>query len=515
MQIPDYLTQEDLLQIEEQGLSLKEIEKQIKRLTNGFPYLKVLRSATVGEGITRLSKEEQVKYLEEWSKAQSSSGKKIIKFIPASGAASRMFKELYEVLSNSQECSMEELPDSVKSVLDQIHLFAFFDALNSVCLKNEFKTCTRMLAQGEYRKVISYLIEEKGLNYGNLPKALLLFHKYKDGNRTAAEEHLAEGAMYAKDLQGDVHLHFTLSPEHIAPFNELMSQKKSLLEERYSVNYNISYSIQKKETDTIAVDMNNQPLRDPKTGRLVFRPGGHGALIQNLNEIDADIIFIKNIDNVVPDHHKCETVIYKKVLGGFLVFLRNKVYRLMESLTKGRISRDTIEQARDLLYRYFSVDINIEGLHPEDAVRIIREKLNRPIRICGMVKNEGEPGGGPYIIEHEDGTTSLQILEGTQIDTSTEEGQKLLLSGTHFNPVDIVCSIKDYQGKFFDLTAFIDENTGFIAEKSKGGERLKALELPGLWNGAMAGWNTAFVEVPAETFNPVKTINDLLRDSHR
>lgn len=515
MNITDYFNEKDIKQIEEMGLSVSDVEKQIKRFSKGFPYLNVVKAASLKDGILSLDKEKLNKYLEIWEQIQRHDDTQILKFVPASGAASRMFKDLYEFLNSEEEYTEDTLPESIKLFFSNISDFAFYNALDETCLSSDWRTVSCMLAQNDYKGVVRNLLDEKGLAYGHLPKALLLFHRYKDANRTAAEEHLAEGALYAKDGKGEVNLHFTLSPEHIQPFNKLMAAKKKDLEDRYSVRFNISHSVQKKETDTIAVDLQNRPLRDGETGNLVFRPGGHGALIQNLNDIDADVIFIKNIDNVVPDHHKCETIIYKKALAGYLIYLRDKIYKIMDQISRGKYSKELLENAVDLLRRHFSVKVNVEDLPLEESISIVREKLNRPIRVCGMVRNEGEPGGGPYIVEDEDGTTSLQILESTQIDKNNDEAMSILRSGTHFNPVDLVCCVKDFKGHKFDLTAFIDEDTGFISEKSKNGVELKALELPGLWNGAMSGWNTAFVEVPVETFNPVKVVTDLLRDMHQ
>lgn len=511
----ELLNENDLEQIEAKGLTVADVEKQLKQFTKGFPYLNIISAATIGNGIHKLNDDELNQYLSIWEGVQKSCKDKIIKFIPASGAASRMFKALYEFINTDQDYTLDELPDKVKVFFQNIQKFAFYDALNDTCLKNDWRTVSRMMAQNDFKGILENLLETKGLSYGSLPKALLLFHKYDNGNRTAAEEHLAEGAYYAKNIKGEVNLHFTLSPEHIVPFDELINEKKGQIEDLFSVNYNITYSVQKPETDTIAVDMNNRPLRDAESHKLVFRPGGHGALIQNLNEIDADIIFIKNIDNVVPDRFKCDTIIYKKVLGGYLIYLRDAIFRIMDQLNKGKVTKELLESAVELLDKHFSVKVDINDLHPEEAAVILREKLNRPIRVCGMVKNDGEPGGGPYIIKEEDGSTSLQILESTQINKEDPKDLEIFENSSHFNPVDLVCCVKDSNGNKFDLNAFVDENTGFISHKSKDGVELKALELPGLWNGAMAGWNTSFIEVPASTFNPVKVVNDLLRDMHQ
>ena len=355
----------------------------------------------------------------------------------------------------------------------------------------------------------------EGLNYGGLPKGLLLFHKYEEGARTAVEEHLAEGAMYAKNNLGEVNLHFTVSPEHLDFFRRLVEEKVPIYEEKFSVHYDISFSTQKLSTDTIAVDMDNQPFR-LDNGKLLFRPGGHGALIQNLNDLDADVIFIKNIDNVVPDNFRGATVIYKKLLAGVLVSVQKKIFEYLRQIETGKYNHDQIIEMVHFLQDTLCIrNPKTKLLEDTELVNYITAKLKRPLRVCGMVKNVGEAGGGPFIAVNPDGTTSPQILESSQIDMSDPAKKAMFESGTHFNPVDLVCATKDYKGNRYDLPKFVDKNTGFISHKSKDGRDLKALELPGLWNGAMSGWNTIFVEVPIETFNPVKTVNDLLRPEHQ
>ena len=515
---PSLLNQQDLADLEKRNISRSNVESQLRRFEKGFPYLDLVAAADAGNGVQVFTDARLKECLSRWEEVLSASEEKIVKFVPASGAASRMFKSLYEYLSSHAdgESQTEDVSPQVMDVLENLGKFAFDDELNRVCLLNNWKTISKLYQQGEYVALIENLLMEKGLGYGKLPKAMIRFHDYEEGSRTAAEEHLAEGALYAKNSRGDVHVHFTLSPEHIDPFRSLILRKTPKLEDHFSVSFEVTYSIQKSETDTIAVDMENQPLRD-KEGHLILRPGGHGALIENLNDLDADIIFIKNIDNVVPDRYKCDTIIYKKALGGYLVLLRDKVYEFMRQLAGERKAQPAlIEEIRSFLKESFSIDTeSLVGLPAQDVADQLRKLLNRPMRVCGMVRNEGEPGGGPYLVRDAKGLTSLQILESTQIDKGNPADAEIMEEARYFNPVDLVCCVRDYEGRKYNLKAFVDEDTGFISHKSKDGVELKALELPGLWNGAMSGWNTAFVEVPASTFNPVKVVNDLLRPMHQ
>lgn len=518
------LTEQDLKQLEDLGISRSAFEQQVSRFEKGFPYLNIVQSADTDKGIQVLSDTRKEELLRIWEQTLNDPSVNVVKFVPASGAASRMFKELYQYLDGAEPSA------KVQEVLDHLSDFAFYDALNRACMLREGgKTIVKLLEKGEGRTIIHHLLEESGLGYGHLPKALILFHKYPSNPRTAAEEHLAEGAKYANPCSGRVRIHYTLSPEHIKPFETMLSRRKGDLEEAFISAFEVTHSIQKPSTDTVAVDMENIPLRDSE-GKLVFRPGGHGALIENLNDIDADIIFIKNIDNVVPDFKRSDTIIYKKVIGGYVVELRDRVYKYMSEMQDPRrVSDGLIEEVQTFLRESFCIetesiqrdavdDIVGEVEHAqlkENVVRELRGLLNRPIRVCGMVRNEGEPGGGPYIVRDDSGVTSLQILESTQIDMSDPHAKAEFESSKYFNPVDLVCCTKDFRGNSFDLRLFVDKETGFISQKSSGGKDLKALERPGLWNGAMSHWNTAFVEVPASTFNPVKTVNDLLRPAHR
>ncbi|NQU84713.1 MAG: DUF4301 family protein, partial [Mariniphaga sp.] len=370
-----------------------------------------------------------------------------------------------------------------------------------------------------FNKAINLLLSESGLNYGNLPKGLLKFHKYNDCERTPLEEHLVEGALYSKDNKGKVSLHFTVSPEHQPSFEELLNLIKDKYESNFSVTYEIEFSQQKPSTDTISVDTKNNPFRE-KDDTILFRPGGHGALLENLNDLDADIIFIKNIDNVVPDRLKNPTIQYKKALAGVLLKYQERIFRYQKELNEKHytaLNSAFLAEAANFLENTLNTKPaeNHYYTEKETLYRYLQQKYNRPIRVCGMVKNEGEPGGGPFWALNSDQTISLQVVEGSQIDNKDESQAKLINQSTHFNPVDLICGIKNYKGEKFNLPDFTDPETGFISYKSKDGKDLKALELPGLWNGAMSNWNTLFVEVPIETFNPVKTVNDLLRINHQ
>ncbi len=503
-------TQLDLELLAKKGISPAQIEEQLSFFEKGFPFLSITASASVEKGILCIPESAQETYLNEWRNYLLQNNQ-IVKFVPASGAASRMFKDLFEFLGAGYTIPTT---DFEKKFFDKIEDFAFYGDLNDVCLKNQQKDISSLMASGDYKAIVKNLLDSQGLNYGQLPKGLLKFHRYPDTNRTAMEEHLVEGAMYACNSGKIVKVHFTVSPEHRVLFESLVSEKISGYEKRFGVKYDITFSEQKSSTDTLAVDENNKPFKDGD--QLLFRPGGHGALIENLNDIDADVVFIKNIDNVVPDSFKEPTILYKKLIAGVLIDLQNKIFKYLGLIESGKYTR---EELLEMIY-FLQHELNIKNpdikiLEDAELVLYIKSKLNRPLRVCGMVKNEGEPGGGPFLAVNPDGTVSLQILESSQIDLKDPEKKAMFEKGTHFNPVDLVCALKDYKGKAFDLPKYVDKNTGFISIKSKNGKALKALELPGLWNGAMSDWNTVFVEVPIGTFNPVKTINDLLRREHQ
>lgn len=503
-------TKKDIEKLNIQGLDIIEVQKQIDRFKTGFPFLEIVNYATNDKGITVLNPEEADIYINIWD-GYSRSGHSVVKFVPASGAASRMFKDLFEFLQRKSESPDN---DSISMFFDNIRAFAFFDDLNSACVSKKGEDVESLILHGRYKDVLEVLLLKNGLNHGGLPKGLLKFHAYENCNRTPVEEHLVEGALYAKSNDGGVTLHFTVSPEHRQLFKELILKVSDSYEQAFGVKFDISFSEQKMKTDTIAVDDNNEPFRDGED--LLFRPGGHGALIENLNDLSADIIFIKNIDNVVPDKFKDEEAYYKKMLAGYLVDVQSRIFGYLKLINSGVYSREELLEILYFLQDELTVK-NPDTKYLEDAelVLYLQKKLNRPIRVCGMVKNVGEAGGGPFFAVNEDGTVSLQILESSQIDLDDPRKKDLFVNGTHFNPVDVVCGVKDFNGEKFDLITFIDENTGFISKKTKEGRALKALELPGLWNGAMSDWNTVFVEVPLSTFNPVKSVNDLLRKEHR
>jgi hypothetical protein len=491
-----------------QGKQIETVQIQLESFKQGFPYLNLVAPATPARGIQVWS-ESQVKDYQSYFEKRASE-LELVKFVPASGAASRMFKDLFSFL----ETDGNELDGFTQKFISQLHQFAFYQELDAL-LHRQGESIPSLLEKKEYKKLVASLLTDLGLGYGNLPKGLLRFHAYANENRCPAEEHLVEGIQYGVGKNNLVQIHFTVSPEHETGFISEIHKHIPKLEQQSGLEFKVSFSHQKKSTDTIAVDAQNDPFLE-EDGSLLFRPAGHGALLENLNEISADLIFIKNIDNVVPDRLKPITKTYKMALAGWLLEVQARIFQALIALDL-EISTSSVQFAMQV----YSTDLG--GIVPEsiqegsliDQATFFKAKLNRPIRVCGMVKNTGEPGGGPFWIHEKDGTQSLQILETAQIDTSNPESLAHLQASTHFNPVDLVCATRDYKGNPFDLLQFRDMNTGFITEKSKNGKVLKALELPGLWNGAMADWNTLFVEVPLLTFNPVKTSNDLLRAEHQ
>ena len=505
-------TQEDLLMFTKRGVTEARVIEQLESFKKGFPFLSLDGAASAPNGILKADEEVLNEASAQWNEYLQSNHR-IVKFVPASGAASRMFKNLFEFLTGGHD---EPITDFEHVFFSHIEFFGFYAALNEKCTELYDKDIKTLMADGKHRQVVAALLNPEGLNFGQLPKGLLLFHLYADGSvRTPLEEHLVEGALYAQDENNNVHVHFTVSPEHRKLFKARVEATLAHYEEVFGVKYDITFSEQKASTDTIAADKDNNPFRDTD-GSLVFRPGGHGALIENLNDLDADVVFIKNIDNVVPDRLKEDTVTYKKLLAGVLVSLQAQAFAYLKRLDEGNCTVEELQEMVDFLEKkLYCKHPNIETLRGEVLVAYLHKKLNRPMRVCGMVQNVGEPGGGPFLAYNADGTVSLQILESSQIDMDNPVKKAMFLEGTHFNPVDLVCAIENYKGEKFDLPKYVDKSTGFISSKSKGGRSLKALELPGLWNGAMSDWNTIFVEVPLTTFNPVKTVNDLLRDQHQ
>ncbi len=506
------LTEDNLRQIRDHGLSISAVEQQIKNFRNGFPPSDLAKPALVDEGILKLSDSEIIEKAQLYESHRP--GKDIVKFVPASGAATRMFKSLFSFLSeyDGSDSQYDKLisdksKGSMYEFLKNLEKFAFYEDLKTV-FEQTGMALEEAHVRKEYSAIVDNVLSKKGLGYGSLPKGLLKFHSYEEGSRTPLEEHIVEGCQHAITGENQVRIHFTVSPEHLSKFKKLVSEVQESYENQYSVSLDISYSVQKTATDTIAVDLNNEPFINDD-GSILFRPAGHGALLENLNDIDADIVFLKNIDNVLPDRLKDTTIRYKKVIGGVLVEAQTKIKEYIQMLHDTESSEDLIDEINAFVHNHLGL-IPSKRLNANDLVKV----LNRPVRVCGMVKNEGEPGGGPFWVKSEDGTMSLQIVESAQIDLTNHEQKGIMEQSTHFNPVDVVCGVKDYSGEKFDLLKFRDLNTGFITQKSKDGRDLKAQELPGLWNGSMANWNTIFVEVPLITFNPVKTVNDLLKEEH-
>ena len=475
-------TKDDFVQMEEHGLTPAALETQLKNFREGFPFLPVTRAASCGDGIRVLDAAGIEQAAARYDRAKESL--RVVKFVPASGAATRMFKDLFEFVREGRRTAV------VGELLANRRRFAFWPELRTIVGDDadELRTVENIVAEG--------------LRYGETPKGLVSFHRYGDEVRKAVEEHLVEGAQYAA-AGGEVKIHFTVSPEHLTRFEALLAEKIPGYESRFGVKYRISFSVQDPSTDTLAVNPDCTPFRRAD-GRLLFRPAGHGALIGNLGKIDADIVFVKNIDNVTTDARRGDTVLYKKALAGVLLALQERIFEYLMAL---EVPGAELEPIAAFIENELCVKL------PKDyGTPLLRRVLNRPIRVCGMVRNEGEPGGGPFWVAGADGLETLQIAESNQI---APEKRKLMRSATHFNPVDLVCSFRTSKGGRFDLREFVDPATGFISRKSDGGRELLAQELPGLWNGAMARWNTVFVEVPITTFSPVKVVTDLLRPEHQ
>jgi hypothetical protein len=502
-------SKEEIIQIEAHGLTTGRVEAQIENFINGFPPSKLISALGVGNGIFAFNQSDCDELLKNYE--ENLAGKTVVKFVPASGAATRMFKNLYAFLSDysGSEKDYQELisdtgKDSVFTFLKKLEQFAFYHDLKAKF--NGEMSVEEAHVKRKYLEIIGTVLHAEGLNYGALPKGLLKFHKYENGSRTPVEEHIVEGCAYAKTDNKRVSIHFTVSPEHMDSFKSHVSEVKESYENEFGVSLDITYSIQKPKTDTIAVDMNNAPFKE--NGQILFRPAGHGALLENLNDIDADVIFIKNIDNVVPDALKEETIAYKKIIGGLLLQTQEKIFNYLNMLDTG--NNFPLNEIKSFIQEELGYQAS-EDLDLSE-IRLI---LNRPLRVCGIVKNTGEPGGGPFSVRNDAGVISPQIVETAQIDMGDAAQKGIFQKSTHFSPTDIVCGVRDYKGQKFDLLEFRDPSTGFITKKSKDGKDLKAQELPGLWNGSMANWNTLFVEVPLITFNPVKSVNDLLKKEHQ
>lgn len=507
-------SEKDLKQLNKKGISKDRVMAQIETFKAGIPFVRLEKAAVVGDGILRCSEKEEEALIQNFEKERKE--KSLLKFVPASGAASRMFKAMFNFLG-AYEPEKESLSDYINRTDDQaakqfaerMEDFPFYELIMEK-ISNSFST------EGEkVYQFVSEMLAEEGLNYGFYPKGLLPFHKYGKDSATPFEEHLKEAALYAK-TDGKANLHFTISEQHEELFAEEEKAVLSRVSERTNTDFEISYSNQKGSTDTLAVDMENNPFRQ-SDGSILFRPGGHGALIENLNDQMADVIFIKNIDNVVIDKNLKRVANSKKMLAGLLLKVQSKAFEFCAMLDASDISSEKVKEIMAFLSEElnvrFSSDFDNMGI--DDQRKELKDRINRPIRICGMVKNEGEPGGGPFWITDRKGNISLQIVESAQVDMSNDDQVAIFKNSTHFNPVDLVCGVKNYKGEKYNLLDFVDTKQGFITGKTQEGKELKALELPGLWNGAMAYWNTIFIEVPLVTFNPVKTVNDLLKTTHQ
>ncbi|MEH6534907.1 MAG: DUF4301 family protein [Psychroserpens sp.] len=513
-------SKKDIQQIERKGLTVKKVEQQIQLFENGLPFSNLVSAATIDNGVLRLSNDKSEHYISNFEKNKNKIS--ILKFIPASGAATRMFKFLFAFLEG-YDIKKESINSYINNQ-DNKDLSIFFIGLEKFPfyhivlekLEEDNPSFSMLSINEQHLKFVEMMLDSDHLNYGNYPKGLFPFHEYKNQViSTAFEEHLFEAALYASEGE-TTKLHFTISEKHNHNFDEEFTRIEEKVEDKTGSKFDISFSYQKESTDTIAVTSKNKPFRDDD-GSLYFRPSGHGALIENLNDLEADVILIKNIDNVVTYKYKEEVAKYKKILAGILLEVQEQAFKYLDLLEAGHLSEEQLIEIAEFLVNRVNVKISseFEKYSLKYQVEYLTEKLNRPIRVCGMVKNEGEPGGGPFWVKDESGNISLQIVESAQINRKSKHQKEILKNATHFNPVDLVCGIKNYKGQKFDLKKFVDAKTAFITMKTKTGKDLKALELPGLWNGSMANWNTIFVEVPLITFSPVKTVNDLLKGPHQ
>ena len=503
-----------LQQLEDKGISKEKVLDQLEAFKEGIPFVQLVKPATVSDGIQKFNKTEEEKLISKFEELKRLLS--LLKFVPASGAASRMFKSLFVFLKRYDpqvedvETYINRSDDlNIKSFFKQIKNFPFYEIV-----QKRIKDKTSSANDTAYEFVTEMLLKE-GLNYGFYPKGLLPFHNYGKFAATPFEEHLKEAAGYTA-VNNVARLHFTISEQHQSLFNEEYKRIAPRVSKATQTEFEVTYSNQKPSTDTIAVTMDNEPFVN-KDDSLLFRPGGHGALIENLNEQNADIIFIKNIDNVVVPRYEDELTKSKKVLAGLLLEVQQKAFFYADQLDRNDINGEQLHEIKAFLENELNVRFleNFSSFSIAEQLEILKDKINRPIRVCGMVKNEGEPGGGPFWIKDAHGHISLQIVESAQVNTSEESQSAILKNSTHFNPVDLVCGVRNFRGEKYNLLNFVDTKQGFISQKTKDGKELKALELPGLWNGAMAFWNTIFVEVPLVTFNPVKTVNDLLKPTHQ
>lgn len=507
-------TEKDIIQLEKKGISKDKVARQVETFKEGIPFVDLKKAAVVDFGITKVNKAEEKELISFFE--DNIEGRKLLKFVPASGAASRMFKAMFNFIE-AFDPKTEQLSDYIKRT-DDTAVEQFYQGMQNFSFYKEIMQRIEGKHSNDGELVhafVNEMLSEDGLNYGFYPKGLLPFHDCKRGSATPFKEHLKEAALYAK-TNGKANLHFTISPQHEAMFKEEEAISVPRISQKTTTEFHVSYSFQKTSTDTIAVNNDNTLFRNAD-GSLLFRPGGHGALIENLDEQDADVIFIKNIDNVVVDANLEAVANSKKMLAGLLLKVQSKAFAYAAALEHNEVLPQALSDTAHFLEKDLNVRLpsEYEALNPEEQWAILKDKINRPIRICGMVKNEGEPGGGPFWISDTKGGVSLQIIESAQINMNDTAQAALLKNATHFNPVDIICGVKNHKGEKYNLLNYVDEKQGFITGKTKEGKELKALELPGLWNGAMAFWNTIFVEVPLVTFNPVKTVNDLLKPSHQ
>lgn len=512
-------TKEDLKVFKRRDIKKEKIDRQLENFRNGFDYVNLSEPATVGNGIITIPAEEENYLINLYEQACLKAD--VIKMVPASGSATRMFKDLFSFMENYRGSTEEFLrfvqekdSNSMHEFFEHLNEFPFYEHLRGMMWEKEKKDIEKLIEKREFNEILSFILTEKGLDYGNTPKGLIDFHVYRDFVRTPFDEHLVEAALYCKTGK-EAQLHFTVSEEYLGRFKDRLKKVTKVFEKMFHVKYKVTFSIQKPSTDTVSVDKDGQLVRDAE-GKVLFRPGGHGALIHNLDDLKADVIFIKNIDNVIPDRSKTDTIRYKKLLAGLLLETQSKIFEYLYQLDKRSVTEEQLNEIEA-----FTGTIGYkkaEGLTFPDRkkrIKYLQKLLNRPIRVCGMVKNEGEPGGGPFWVKTEDGSSRLMIIESAQINLKDKEQKKIFDHATHFNPVDLICGTKNCKGKSFDLTDFIDEKQGFITSKSYKGKEIKVQELPGLWNGAMAEWITLFVEVPLSTFTPVKTVFDLRRTEHR
>jgi len=505
-------SQDDLKQLGELSIEPAAATRQLAWLRSGQAVILLERPCTPGDGIVQIQPEDHA-HLNKTFAAAATAGR-LQRFIPASGAASRMFSPLQadpRVLAACRSLEPSRPPDTaereLRLFLDKLESFAFFPDLENA-LADAGHDLQQARANRDLELIIRYLLEPCGLGYAYLPKGLLAFHAVADGARTPFVEHLAEAALL-NGLDGTVALHFTVSAEHLPLFRAQFAAWRSTLEETYGCRFAVTYTTQKPSTDTLALAADGKPLRDAD-GRLVLRPGGHGALLENLNDLAGDIILVRNIDNVVPDVLKQANLVWTRLLAGYLLVVQEEQHALLKALH---------DQPDDPLVRELAVGFLVDRLQadvsPAEDVGVLLDRLDRPLRICGMIPNSGEPGGGPFWVRDDRGRVTRQIVEGAQIDRDNPEQAAILARSTHFNPVDMVCGVSDWRGRSYDLHRFVDEDAVIITTKMQDGREVRVLERPGLWNGGMADWHTLFVEIPPAAFNPVKTVFDLLRPAHQ